>query len=302
MQDQIAQFLDSLESERQFSQNTIAAYRNDLQQFSAFLASPSEQDSHHLDPVSEWRDLTDEHLTSYLLHLRERSYAASTVARKTAAMKSFCAFLRQQGVTSGELGAKVSSPRVDKYMPKAISPEEVALLLEQPGKTSGEKPETIRDSAMLEMLYATGMRVSELVSLDVEDLSLDTGEVRCPGKSGRSRVVPLNGRALAAVKEYLGNARRHLTSQETTSLFVNHRGGRLTRQGFWLILKSYAQRAGIDDITPHTLRHSFATHALRHGADIRDVQQLLGHVSLSTTQIYRQLAKGGVEREPSPTS
>jgi integrase/recombinase XerD len=191
MQDQIAQFLDSLESERKFSQNTIAAYRNDLQQFSAFLASPPDED--HLVPIVDWQELTDEHLTSYLLHLRERSYAASTVARKTAAMKSFCAFLRQQGVTSGELGAKVSSPRVDKYMPKAISPEEVALLLEQPAKAGGEKPEAIRDSAMLEMLYATGMRVSELVSLDVDDLSLETGEVRCPGKSGRSRVVPLNG-------------------------------------------------------------------------------------------------------------
>ena len=300
MQDQVAQFLGSLESERNFSPNTIAAYRNDLQQFSAFLANPPVEE--HLEPVTDWSGLTDEHLTSYLLHLRERSYAASTVARKTAAMKSFCAFLRQQGVTSGELGSKVTSPRVDKYTPKAISPEEVARLLEQPTKTNGEKPEAIRDSAMLEMLYATGMRVSELVSLDVDDLSLESGEVRCPGKSGRSRIVPLNQRALAAVKEYLGNARRHLTNQETRSLFVNHRGGRLTRQGFWLILKSYAQRAGIDDITPHTLRHSFAAHALRHGADIRDVQHLLGHVSLSTTQIYRQLAKGAAEREPSRTS
>jgi len=299
MQDQIAQFLGSLESERKFSPNTIAAYRNDLQQFSSFLANPPENEG--LEPVADWATLTDEHLTSYLLHLRERSYAASTVARKTAAMKSFCAFLRAQGVTGGELGAKVSSPRVDKYVPKAITPEEVARLLEQPAKENGSKPEAIRDRAMLEMLYATGMRVSELVSLNVDDLEMERGEVRCPGKSGRSRVVPLNQRAMEAVGEYLANARRHLTDQDTASLFVNHRGGRLTRQGFWLILKSYAQRAEIDDITPHTLRHSFAMHALRHGADIRDVQQLLGHVSLSTTQIYRQLADGVEMPEPSRT-
>jgi integrase/recombinase XerD len=300
MQEQVGQFLGSLESERQFSPNTIAAYRNDLQQFSSFLANPPENEG--LDPVTDWAMLTDAHLTSYLLHLRERSYAASTVARKTAAMKSFCAFLRTHGVTGGELGANVSSPRVDKYVPKAISPEEVARLLEQPGKGNGAKPEAVRDRAMLEMLYATGMRVSELVSLDVEDLALDRGEVRCPGKSGRSRIVPLNQRAMAAVRDYLTDARRLLTTQDTTSLFVNHRGGRLTRQGFWLILKSYAQRAKIDDITPHTLRHSFAMHALRHGADIRDVQQLLGHVSLSTTQIYRQLANGAKDPESSPAS
>ncbi|HVL24526.1 MAG TPA: tyrosine recombinase [Thermomicrobiales bacterium] len=296
MQDQIAQFLGSLESERKFSPNTIAAYRNDLQQFASFLASPPENEG--LEPVTEWARLTDEHLMSYLLHLRERSYAASTVARKTAAMKSFCAFLRANGVTGGELGAKVSSPRVDKYVPKAISPEEVARLLEQPAKADGQKPEAIRDKAMLEMLYATGMRVSELVSLNVDDLEMVRGEVRCPGKSGRSRVVPLNQRALDAVSVYLDDARLHLADEETTSLFVNHRGGRLTRQGFWLILKSYAQQAEIEDITPHTLRHSFAMHALKHGADIRDVQQLLGHVSLSTTQVYRQLANGAEAPEP----
>jgi integrase/recombinase XerD len=153
-----------------------------------------------------------------------------------------------------------------------------------------ETPEALRDRAMLEVLYATGMRVSELVSLDLEDIDPVAGSIRCQGKAGRSRVVPLGQRAVEATQLYLQKAREQIARAETKPLFVNHRGGRLTRQGFWLILKSYAEKAGIEGITPHTLRHSFATHALKKGAELRDVQQLLGHVSISTTQVYRQLA------------
>ena len=169
-------------------------------------------------------------------------------------------------------------------------PRLLAHLLRQPAETTPDRPESIRDQAMLAMLYATGMRVSELVSLDLDHLDLDRATVECQGKAGRSRVVPISPAAVAAVAEYLERARGTLTTDDTQSLFVNHRGGRLTRQGFWLILKSYAQRAGIDDITPHTLRHSFAAHALGQGAELSDVQKQLGHVSISTTQIYRQLA------------
>jgi integrase/recombinase XerD len=213
------------------------------------------------------------------------------VARKTAAIKSFCAFLQRERIVTHDLGARVSSPRVDKYVPRAITPDEINRLLEQPtlGAQSA-RPENIRDRAMLEVLYWSGMRVSELVALDPSDLDLSSGTVRCAGKAGRSRILPLSARAIDAVQGYLADSRPRLAHEEDGPLFVNHRGGRLTRQGFWLILKSYAQKAAIDDITPHTLRHSFATHALSHGAELRDVQQLLGHVSISTTQIYRQLA------------
>ncbi len=288
MEEQVDAFLSSLQAERQFSQNTIAAYRNDLQQFIAYLAAPPEEDQ--LSAVGSWTLLTDAHLGAYLLHLRSRDYAASTVARKTAALKSFSGFLRKNEIVGQDVGTKLSSPKVDKYMPKAITREEVAHLLKQPTETTPDRPESIRDRAMLAMLYATGMRVSELVSLDLDHVHLEGASVKCQGKAGRSRIVPISSAAIAAVTDYLDRARGALVNGETQSLFVNHRGGRLTRQGFWLILKSYAQRAGIDDITPHTLRHSFAAHALGQGAELSEIQKQLGHVSISTTQIYRQLA------------
>lgn len=288
MEDYVEQFLSALETERGFSLNTISAYRNDLHQFNDYLAAPTEADQ--LERVGDWKELTSSHVGGYLLHLRERSYAASTIARKTAALKSFCSFLHRQGVTTTDFGAALSSPKVDRYVPRSISHDEIDQLLAQPLKEKSTKPEALRDWAMLEVLYATGMRVSELVSLDVIDVDMTQGQAQCQGKAGRGRTVPLSQRSILAVATYLSDARPRMTEQDATPLFVNHRGSRLTRQGFWLILKAYALRAGIDDITPHTLRHSFATHAVRDGADLRDVQQLLGHVSIATTQIYRQLA------------
>lgn len=291
MEETIDRFLTALQAERGFSQNTIAAYRNDLAQFAAYLRQPPAEDQ--IEPIDDWRALNDARLNTYLLHLRTRDYASSTVARKTAAIKSFCGYLQRQGVISTDIGTRLASPRVDKYMPKAISRQDIARLLAQPcvdGETA--KPESVRDRAMLEMLYATGMRVSELVALDLDDVDIRAGNVQCTGKARRVRSLPLFGSALTATRSYLAAARAHLVHDDQAAFFVNHRGGRLTRQGFWLILKSYAQQAGIEEITPHTLRHSFATHALDHGADLRDVQHLLGHVSISTTQVYRQLANG----------
>ena len=288
MEDRIERFLSDLQSERGFSANTIAAYRNDLQQFSAYVANPPQQDQ--LDAVTDWRELTEAHVGAYVLYLRERSYAPSTVARKTAALKSFCHALHASEDTPSDIGKTLSSPKVERYVPKSISEADIARLLAQPGADGSGKPEAIRDGAMLEVLYATGMRVSELVALDLPDIDLGGGCVTCAGKAGRTRTVPLTQRSINAVTVYLQEARPALVAEGATPLFVNHRGGRLTRQGFWLILKGYAERAGIADITPHTLRHSFATHAVRDGAELRDVQQLLGHVSLATTQIYRELA------------
>jgi integrase/recombinase XerD len=288
MQEQVERFLDVLGSERGFSGNTIAAYRNDLTQFVGYMQNPPDED--HQTPITQWTELSGPALNRYLLNLRERQYAPSTVARKTAAIKSLCHFLMEEGITRADPAAEMASPKVDKYVPRAISREEIQLLLAQPCKQAGEhRPEALRDRAMLETLYATGMRVTELISLNEDDVDLGQGTVRCSGKEGRQRVVPL-GSAISALRCYVDDARPMLLLNDDEALFLNHRGNRLTRQGFWLILKSYAQQAGIGDITPHTLRHSYAAHALRDGAELRDVQQILGHVSISTTQVYRQLA------------
>lgn len=300
MQEQVERFLNVLQTERGFSLNTVAAYRNDLQQFRLYLAQPDPADRQA--PVHEWNELTDDHLTAYLLHLRSRDYASSTVARKTAAIKSFCHFLSNEGVMRADPAAQMASPKVDKYMPRAITPAEVARLLAQPAASDdGTRPEAIRDQAMLETLYATGMRVSELVALNLDDLEIEAGWIRCSGKAGRERKIPLSASAVAALRLYLEHGRPEIAPAShdgQDALFLNHRGKRLTRQGFWLILKSYAQQAGIANITPHTLRHSFATHALRHGANLRDVQQVLGHVSISTTQVYRHLAANQASGRP----
>jgi integrase/recombinase XerD len=303
MQDKVDDFLKVLESERGFSVNTIFAYRNDLTQFLGFLqANAASQpvveegqavDLMALQEVGLWSDLTDQHLTSYMLHLRGKQYASSTVARKMAAIKSFFNYLIQEGHLRGDPAARMTSPKVDKYTPRSISAEEVERLLAQPAKDAaalGDRPENSRDRAMLEALYSTGMRVSELVALDTHDVDLSAQHLRCASRTLRERRVPLRETAIEAIVHYLEIARPRLVLREEHALFLNHRGNRLTRQGFWLILKSYANKADIADITPHTLRHTFATHALRSGANLRDVQLLLGHVSISTTQVYRRLA------------
>ncbi len=313
MQRDIERFLQVLETDRGFSVNTIFAYRNDLTQFLAFLRGEQTDSGGREEteltesgdnqvtlrkstiPVAKWSELTDDHLTNFLLFLRGRKYASSTVARKMAAIKSFFNYLLSEGLMRGDPAARMTSPKVDKYTPRSISPSEIERLLEQPGKgTAAEerRPETYRDRAMLETLYSTGMRVSELVALDCEDVNLPERHMRCAGRTARERNVPLRDSAIDAIHHYLSHARPMLVLREEHALFLNHRGNRLTRQGFWLILKSYANQAEIADITPHTLRHTFATHALRRGMDLREVQQLLGHVSISTTQVYRRLANG----------
>ncbi len=281
MDQEISQFLQALQSEKEFSQNTISAYRNDLGQFAAQLSSEQ--------GVRAWREVQQDQLVNYLLHLRTRQYASSTVARKTAAMKSFFHYLAEAGEISADPSTVLNSPKVDKYVPRAISTDEVERLLAQPAKSSGA--EALRDRAMLETLYSTGVRVSELVALDLNHLELPTNQLHCYGKGGRERSIPLKPSAVRALREYLSRGRNRIAHEDgEQALFLNHRGQRLTRQGFWLILKGYARSAGICDITPHTLRHSFAAHELHNGAELRMIQQLLGHVSISTTQVYQQLA------------
>lgn len=279
-------FIDELTTERGFSVNTVAAYRNDLSQFAEYLSSPPAEDQ--LAPLGSWSGLTADHLGRYLSYMYGRQYAASTVARKTAAIKSFCHYLTDGGILREDPSQSLASPRVDRYVPRAISEQEVSLLLAEPREAAkSRRPDALRDLAMIETLYASGMRVSELVALDIDDVDFQSNQVGCPGKAGRRRHVPLRAQAIEAIDDYLKNGRPAMADADETALFVNHRGSRLTRQGFWLILKAYAEEAKIDNLTPHTLRHSFATHALRDGAELRDVQQLLGHVSISTTQVYK---------------
>ncbi|HUG16263.1 MAG TPA: tyrosine recombinase [Thermomicrobiales bacterium] len=282
MQDSVDRFLDALEADSAFSGNTVSAYRIDLKQFVEYMQEQLN--------IGSWSEVEPTHLTSHLLHLREREYASSTVARKTAAVKSFFGFLRREGELRTNPSTSLSSPRVDKYVPKPMTEREIQKLLLAPAGDTA--PESIRDSAMLHVLYSTGMRVSELVTLDLDDVDMDAGTVCCTGKQNRRRSIDASPEAVRALRIYLETARPAIVREsDEQALFLNHRGSRLTRQGFWLILKGHSERAGFDNITPHTLRHSFATHQITHGRDLADVQRILGHVSISTTQIYQRLAQ-----------
>lgn len=281
MEQWVDRFLAALAAEKQCSPHTVMAYRNDLMQLAAHLAR---------EGMTVWRAVLPEQVTDYLQSLRERQYASSTIARKTAATKSFFQYLKQVGEAETDISAYLSAPHVDRYIPHAITTDEVTRLLAAP--TRAKTPESLRDAAMLQLLYATGMRVSELVALDLTDLDLEKGYIRCQGRAARQRLVPLTITALDAMRRYLAQgrpviARAHGAAKD--ALFLNHRGQRLTRQGFWLILKGYAQTASVRNVTPHTLRHTFATHALTTGRHLRDVQTMLGHVSISTTQIYQRM-------------
>jgi integrase/recombinase XerD len=286
MIDRVPDFITYLRAERGFSDNTISAYQNDLTQLGAFVRSgPVELDLAERGTV-----------VAFILHLRDREYAPTTVARKIAAVKSFCHFLRREGLTEVDPTESIDSPRVSKYLPKAASVDEIDHLLAQ---LDGSSPTVLRDRAMLRLLYATGMRVTELVSLDLSDLDVEARTVRCSGKGGKARDIPVDDEARAAVAGYIEGGRPALLgarASTSSALFLNHHGERLTRQGFWLIIKGYARSAGIDRITPHTLRHSFATHKLNSGVDLRSVQELLGHSSIATTQVYTHVTvKNGGE-------
>ena len=292
MKEDINGFLNYLAVEKGFSENTLAAYHNDLYQLANFV----DEEAVRCGSIPSWASFSRQGMLSYLLNLKERGYAATTVARKVAAAKSFFSFMVAEGNIRDNPTQNVSSPKVGKSLPRPISYSQAMLLLEQPAKLS--TPEAKRDKAMLELLYASGMRVSELVSLNLGNVDTEGGSVRCFGKGHKERVIPIAPRAALTVKEYLQEARPHLAHNDTErALFLNRRGERLTRQGFWQILKGYAKSAELDtDVTPHTLRHSFATHMLSGGADLRSVQELLGHANISTTQVYTHLTTEHIRR------
>jgi len=282
MQQRIEDFLNCLKNEKGYSVNTIVAYRNDLSQFLQYLENRG---------VKSWADVGKGDLINYITYLKaNREYASATVARKVAAIKSFFHYLAGEGFLKDDPTATLDSPKVRKYPPKAISQEEVNKLLDAPTRREG--PRALRDRAILELLYATGMRVSELVALNLGDVSLDSANVRCIGKGGKERIIPIYARALQAIQDYVEKGRLQLLRDPSEkAFFLNHRGRRLTRQGLWLIIKRYVEEVGIAvPVTPHTLRHSFATHMLSGGADLRNVQELLGHANISTTQVYKQVS------------
>ncbi|MFQ6058598.1 MAG: site-specific tyrosine recombinase XerD [Anaerolineae bacterium] len=283
MREKIEDFLTFISVEKGYSPNTLAAYRNDLTQFTDFLEKAS-------PPTADWTEVKRGTIISYILHLKEREYASATVARKVAAIKSFFHFLVAEGTIEDDPTATLESPKVKKHLPRTLSREDVDRLLAEPAKAS--TPKALRDKALLELIYATGMRVSEVVAMDVDDVNLASASVRCFGKGGKERIMPIYPRAVSALEEYLEKGRlRFLKDPKEKALFLNPRGTRLTRQGLWLIMKKYVEEAGITaHVTPHTLRHSFATHLLNGGASLRDVQELLGHSNISTTQIYTHVS------------
>ncbi len=287
MRRQVAQFLNYMVREKNCSANTTAAYQNDLSQFVGFL---EEYSTPTKEKIADWSDVDDHVVQNYLLFLKERNYASSTIARKVASVKSFLHFLVLRGYLESDPSDNLDSPKVKKNLPHSIRPDEIKKLLAAP--PDDRAPKSLRDKALLQMLYATGMRVTELVSLDMDDVNLRAGNVVCGQGGKRERTVPMYADAVDAVDLYISDGRQQLlVDSNEAALFLNHRGQRLTRQGLWLIIKHYVDEVGIETpVTPHTLRHSFATHLLDSGAELREVQQRLGHASSSTTQVYRQVS------------
>jgi integrase/recombinase XerD len=292
VKEEINSFMNYLTVEKGFSGNTLDAYKNDLQQLASFAGEEAAKQG--LTP--SWENFSRQEMLSYMLNLKERNYAATTIARKVAATRSFFGFLKSEGIIKVDPTENMSSPSVGKSLPKPITISQVRQLLEQPAKQN--TLEAKRDKAMLELLYASGMRISELVGLSLGDVNIEEGFVRCFGKGHKERIVPIHEQAARSVKEYIGETRPKLArKKDEIALFLNPRGDRLTRQGFWQKLKEYAKSAGLDiQVSPHTLRHSFATHMLSGGADLRAVQELLGHANISTTQVYTHLTSEHVRR------
>ena len=283
MERQLKYFFDFLENDKKLSENTLQSYKRDLKQFKRFL----EACELHYNRVKE------EDIKDYIKELQEEGKKSSSISRCIASIRSFYQFVLKRKKIKVDPTANITSPKIEKRVPSVLTSKEVELLLDQP-KNADLKG--IRDKAMLEFAYATGMRVTEIISLNIDDVNLEEGYVVC--KTGnKERNIPLGTMALNALKEYVKNARDVLIKSENEkALFVNINGGRLTRQGFWKIIKYYKEQAHITkDITPHVLRHSFATHLLQNGADLKAIQTMLGHSDISSTQVYMQFQDEGLK-------
>ena len=287
---EIDTFVNHLAVERGLSANTLAAYRNDLSALAKFQCPKNK-------PAISWGSVKERDIRNFLDDLDKRGYSLATKSRKIASAKSFFNFLKSEGIIHNNLMDEVRQPRSGQVLPKALSIEEVDLLLNF--KSEKQSTEDLRDGVMVELMYAAGLRVSELVGLNVTDVDLDVGSVRTIGKGYKERIIPIYETAVESISEYVTIIRPiHSQSQKQEALFLNRRGSRLTRQAVWLRLRKLAITVGISDkITPHMLRHSFATHLLHGGASLRHVQELLGHSNIATTQIYTHLTDKHIRNE-----
>lgn len=289
LQEPLDEYITFLSVERGLSKASIEAYRRDLHDYLAFL---------HAAGVEGLDGIERDHITDYIDDLRRRDYASSSVERHVAALKGFHRFCVREGIARVDLAASVPLPKKPDRLPEAITIDQIASLLDQPFE---DKPAGIRDHAILEMLYGCGLRVSELCSLDFSNLMLDDELVRVRGKGGKERLVPLLGSARTALDDYLRNGRPYLHAksgtQDQEAIFLNARGGRLSRRSVGELVEKYGRNVHIEGLHPHTLRHSFATHLLEGGADLRVLQEMLGHSDIATTQIYTHVDRSHIREE-----
>lgn len=278
MEKEVQAFVEYLHNVKKMSQNTVLSYKRDMAKVVAYMAE---------NGVTEVSKITETNLNSYILYMEKNNFSAATVSRNIACLKTFYHYLYKEGKVERDVAEGLKAPKVEKKIPEIMTTKEVVKLLEQP---KGNTPKDIRDKAMLELLYATGIRVSELISLKVSDVNLQMGYIVCHD-SNKERVIPFGHEAKTALQNYIGEPRESMiTDKNSPVLFVNCSGEPMSRQGFWKLIKYYAKKAGIEaDITPHTLRHSFAAHLVENGADLHAVQEMLGHSDISTTQIYMNM-------------
>lgn len=278
MEKEINAFITYLHNVKNTSNNTELSYKRDLEKVKQFMASRG---------IAEAKDVSAKDLSDYVKYLEDNRFAAATVSRNIASLKAFYHFMVEEGVVAEDISEKLKAPKIEKKLPSIMSPDEVVRLLEQP---SGDSPKEIRDKAMLELLYATGIRVTELITLKVSDVNMQMNFILCKDRN-KERIIPFGAAAKNALTRYLDGTREAMLENKSSDvLFANCSGQPMSRQGFWKLIKYYAKRADIKaDITPHTLRHSFAAHLVENGADLRSVQEMLGHSDISTTQIYANM-------------
>jgi integrase/recombinase XerD len=279
MREEIKAFADYLQNEKKTARNTLLSYERDLRKMADYFEQKGKENL---------KELTADDMSGYMEHMKEEGKKASTLSRSVASIKSFYQFMIRKGEVKEDLSAVLKAPRVEKKLPSVLALEDVDVLLAQP---SGNSDKEVRDKAMLELLYATGIRVSELLSLKLDNLNLKKGYITIQASGGRERIVPFTKEARDALNKYLTQVRESLLEVEGSDiLFVNMSGKPMSRQGFWKIIKYYTKRAGIEaDITPNTLRHTFAAHLVKNGANLHAVQEMMGHSDFSSTQKYTKI-------------
>lgn len=284
MENILNHYIKYLTVEKEIAENTLNAYKRDVTNFIKFLKEKY---------INELQEINKTTVITYILSLKDMGRASSTISRNIASIRSFCNYLILQGILKSDPTVGIDSPNIPKKTPDYLLQEEIELLLEQPDNSV----KGIRDKAILEVLYATGIRVSELIDLTLEDVNLKMGFISCNGEHGKARIIPLGNISKEAVTRYINESRNCLIKDPNEkALFVNYTGEKMSRQGLWKIIKHYTKKSKIDkQITPQILRHSFAVHLVQNGADLKSVQELLGHSDISTTQIYSEMIKNRIK-------